>query len=715
MSKWALLVACVAALCTRTASAAVVPVDDFEGAGAPSPWVFGNGPEFPGAQGSFSLLADRGGHVARLAYDFSCTGDASTCDPHYVQAKLTPASPLTGTALALMVRASNASVKIRAVDSTGQTLQYDTASAVPLEASSLDAWHRIVVPLGTSASHWGGANDGTLHPGITSIAVLAEASSPRGTGLLDFDDVAIAGAVSELSGTYTFDPETAKFSAIDAAAADLAPRLGVNIHFTSDDRALDAAQAAGFTWIRMDLGWAGVERVAGSYDFSAFDALVGSAESRAMHTLLILDYGNPLYTGGAMVPPTTSGALSAFGAYAEAAAAHFKGRDVTFEVWNEPDLAGFWPPAPDTGQYEAVLREAIAHVHAGNPSARVFTGGLSSPRPDSYAMLQTIFADGAAASADGVGMHLYVWAPPEIRYEDVLRLRALVTDKLGPVPVACTEWGFNSTRYATPPDGHVAVGRQRQAIMDVREVLMSWRAGLPFVIVYDIRDDGDDPADSEHNFGLLARDYTDKPAMRAIRTLSIFAKSRALVAIAAADDAPPGLHLLRLDGAADSVLVAWTEIDGATVSLSLATDVVASASSMYGDAIATVAAFGRATLEIGEATGPVYVTLKARLDDAGIVTGDAGADGPSAPRDASVTPADAPRAAEDGALSGGEAGPPGAAAAPELAGEASGCGCRASGRPAAPWLLVFAVLAAVVRRGRSATLARRCSSASSTS
>jgi MYXO-CTERM domain-containing protein len=398
-----------------------------------------------------------------------------------------------------------------------------------------------------------------------------------------------------------------------------------------------------------------------------------------------------------MTPPTTPDAVAVFGAYAEAAAKHFAARDVMFEVWNEPDIPQFWVPAADTAQYEAVLREAISHVHAGNAAARVITGGLSNPRAETYAMLEAIFADGGAAGANGVGMHLYIWAPPENRYADVLSLRALVADHLGPVPLYCTEWGFNSTRYATPPDGHTQIGRQRQAVMDVREVLMSWRAALPMVIVYDIRDDGDDPADPEHNFGILARDYTDKPAMSALRTLSGFASQRRLTAIANAADAPPGLHVLRLDGASDSVLVVWTQIEGATVNVTLPASAVASAVTMYGDQIAVADVNGSVAIVVGEEAGPVYVTLRAPIGDAGAANDgatDAGVaiDAGNALPDASVAAADASVAAD--------ASKPAETQSPQAqpSEQPAGCGCHAAPHAGFPWPTWLAALVLFARR-----------------
>jgi len=181
----------------------------------------------------------------------------------------------------------------------------------------------------------------------------------------------------------------------------------VNIHFPQfpdfviDTRALDAIRAAGFTWVRQDLPWAAIETQAGVYDFSPWDALVTQLQARGLKALFILDQGNPLYTPGWQIPATTPAAIQAFGEYAKAAAQHFAGRPGQFEVWNEPNLDNFWPPAANAGQYVALAQEAIAHIPLGNPSAKVSTGGLSG---FDFPFLRSILSAGAA---DAVGVHPY--------------------------------------------------------------------------------------------------------------------------------------------------------------------------------------------------------------------------------------------------------------------------------------------------------------------
>jgi hypothetical protein len=72
--------------------------------------------------------------------------------------------------------------------------------------------------------------------------------------------------------------------------------VGVNVHFTrGHERDLDMIAAAGFKFVPMDFGWAGIERRKGEYDWSAYDELTANLERRGLRALYILDYSNPLY------------------------------------------------------------------------------------------------------------------------------------------------------------------------------------------------------------------------------------------------------------------------------------------------------------------------------------------------------------------------------------------------------------------------------------
>lgn len=61
-----------------------------------------------------------------------------------------------------------------------------------------------------------------------------------------------------------------------------------------------------------------------------------------VHCIAILDYGNALYTAGAMVPPITPAEILGFTNYVNAIVSHYQADNsmIIYEVWNEPDIPG---------------------------------------------------------------------------------------------------------------------------------------------------------------------------------------------------------------------------------------------------------------------------------------------------------------------------------------------------------------------------------------
>ena len=134
---------------------------------------------------------------------------------------------------------------------------------------------------------------------------------------------------------------------IPAVAAIPLPELavpngfGVNIHFTGDPADLDLIRDGGFKFIRMDLGWGGIEREKGAYNFerTGYDALTAGCTKRGIRILYILDYSNRLYESEQSV--RTEEGRKAFAAFAEAAAKRYAGKGILWEVWNEPNIKQF--------------------------------------------------------------------------------------------------------------------------------------------------------------------------------------------------------------------------------------------------------------------------------------------------------------------------------------------------------------------------------------
>jgi hypothetical protein len=558
-------------------------LDDFEGTRAPEPWTFSNGPAFPGATGSLTRGAGHSGSGAHLAYDFSDGGA-------FVAASLTLATPINAAGVGFWVKApAGIHAWLRVVDSTRQVHQYELAR--PFDADDPTAWFRQVVELDAPDGHFGGANDCLLHGPITQVTILAASPLEKGAvGAIDFDEVVALNAIGA-----TVDLSTTPMIAAPPASADLASRLAVNIPFTRDDAGLDAAKGMGFSRVRMDLRWGAVETAKGVYNFSDLDALVASLAARGMTLHLILDYGNRLYppTGDAAFVSTT---VPAFAACARAAAAHFAGKGVTFEIWNEANLEDFWMSAPSPSDYAALSKATTAAIHAADPSARVSTTGVSEY---DFAFVRGYIAGGGADGADAIAVHPYRPSGGETITDDTLLLRSITGALPGPPAVWDTEWGYSSTWFGG--DGHEPTARAAQATFVVREILSAWALGFPLAVVYDLRDDGTDPTEDNHNYGLIANDYTDKPAAVGVRTLGNVAKGHAFKGFL--DLAPTSLYAMRLDGPRDVVVVLWSGMPHGRVPVTLVN--AKRATSMLGTSID----ISSGSIVVKNEDGPTYVTF----------------------------------------------------------------------------------------------------------
>jgi polysaccharide biosynthesis protein PslG len=317
-------------------------------------------------------------------------------------------------------------------------------------------------------------------------------------------------------------------------AANLPPLVlpqgvGVNIHFTTGhERDLDLIAAAGFKFIRMDFGWAGIERVKGRYDWSAYDRLTAQLEQRGIRPYYILDYSNPLYEHAVAVrngrngreyrelaSPQHPDSIAAFARWAAAAGRHFQGHRVIWEIWNEPN-GGFWKPHANVEQYTALALATCRALREADPQATI-VGPASSGFPWPY--LDYFLKSGVLEYLDAVSVHPYrrYSQPPETAAADYRRLRRLIeryapTEAKRHLPILSGEWG-----YATGTHG---VSLETQGTFIARQQLANLLNGVPVSIWYDWMNDGPDPANREHNFGTVTSDLTPKPAYLAVQTLT---------------------------------------------------------------------------------------------------------------------------------------------------------------------------------------------------
>ncbi|MFT8313978.1 MAG: beta-1,4-xylanase [Clostridium sp.] len=285
--------------------------------------------------------------------------------------------------------------------------------------------------------------------------------------------------------------------------------IGVNIHFLKPSvQEVNKLQDGGFKIVRRDLSWGNIEKKKGVYDFSQYDKLVKSMSENNIKILFILDYSNPLYDKN--LSPYTNNGRKAFANFAKAAVEHYKGKQIIWEIWNEPNIT-FWKPKPNVDNYFKLVIETITAIKSKDKNAFIMAPALST---FDYDYLNCLGKYGLFKLINAISIHPYRAENPETIIDDYKRLRDLIQKypHNKNIEISSGEWG-----YSTSLDGMNDI---KQAQYCIRSYLINIMCGININIWYDWRDDGIDKNNIEDNFGIVYNDLTPKPSYYAIKTMN---------------------------------------------------------------------------------------------------------------------------------------------------------------------------------------------------
>ena len=330
--------------------------------------------------------------------------------------------------------------------------------------------------------------------------------------------------------------------------------VGVGAHSPAEQD-LASVQDAGVTSVREDIHWAEVEREPGALIMpERYERAVEAALRHGFQPVLILCYGNPLYDGGGY--PLSNKAREAYVRFAEFVAAHFRGRVRRYEIWNEWNIAMSLPPGTPRGRpepYVDLLRAVYPRLKAVDSRITVIGGALSGNGVET-GWLEAACRAGLLDCLDAFSFHPYCYRqgdrarlPEQGFIQQVRDSRAVVARwQKHDIPVYITEVGWPTHEG---PDGSTP---EEAACFLARTCLlartMPWVRGLWW---YDLRDDGPDPREREHHFGLLTSDHAPKPACAALRGIGSFFREA------------PYAGVIRLD--ADAAILKFQQESGASL------------------------------------------------------------------------------------------------------------------------------------------------------
>ena len=357
-------------------------------------------------------------------------------------------------------------------------------------------------------------------------------------------------------------------AATAATSAHAAAEVGVNVAATSGDyfhsaKVIAALREAKPAWVRVFLGWNGLEPAQGQYNTAEIANYQHFFAALPASTKIDVDVvGTPAWANGGSssiaTPPTNDADYAGFLNYLVNA---FHGRVTAWEIWNEEDNTGWWSGTP--GQYTALLKAAYPAVKSADPNATVILGGLTG---NDGAYLQQLYADGAKGSFDAVGVHTdtacNIASPYVFEYNPgthtinqyfflgfVSVHAAMVAAGDASKPIYMTELGWSSTS-AECESGHWAgqklagVPPQTQATYLQQAYHCLAQPQYSYVkaaMWFELFDDSPatDPLD---NFGLLDHNYAPKPAFAAFKQESLHGDQ---LSGPCGSFAPPAITILR--------------------------------------------------------------------------------------------------------------------------------------------------------------------------
>ncbi|MGE4351537.1 MAG: hypothetical protein AB7E52_05030 [Bdellovibrionales bacterium] len=295
-----------------------------------------------------------------------------------------------------------------------------------------------------------------------------------------------------------------------------------------DDNDMDRLYKLGFRFVRFSVGWTGIERQKSVYTWSTLDTLIAKVRAHHLKMVIPLLGGNPLYDGEILAPqpntdhvktrphaPHSAESIDAYARFAAQAVLRYGTQDIVWEIWNEPDLARFWPPGPDV-QATAVLTEAACRKVRQIAPKATLVGPALGRVPDvrdgvTPAFWDAFLTSGAVRCLDALSVHPYRHGAeePEAVFVDYATLIKWMAKRQVYLPLISTELGYSGLQV-TP---------EQQAAYLPRARLIDILWGVPLSIAYEWRDSRDDPADLEGHFGLTTITGQDKPVMKVFEAL----------------------------------------------------------------------------------------------------------------------------------------------------------------------------------------------------
>lgn len=315
---------------------------------------------------------------------------------------------------------------------------------------------------------------------------------------------------------------------------------------TVTDTDLLRIRAAGFEFVRFGVRPALRDVNPALVDYSKVLGRVRSAGLRAIVTV----FGGRGIWGEQPVSNTPSSGEAQFAEFALRWMKAHVGEVAIWEIWNEPDNNTFLDKR-EFERFDSTVNKLCAVISAMRPAPPIVMGfGFAKMPLISDAVPSSLQDTAVSAARTGcitdLSVHPYR-SLPETAIRSFGELRQRLSSLDLPAGVVVSEWGYAT--YQPVRNSH------DQAILLVREYLVSIAADIPLLNIYAWKDRGTSIFRKEDNFGIVSFSGRPKEAYIALLKLLQTLKYTRKLSFEATSD----WNRLEFDSKAALIHIVWTE------------------------------------------------------------------------------------------------------------------------------------------------------------
>ncbi len=423
--------------------------------------------------------------------------------------------------------------------------------------------------------------------------------------------ILLTGAALAIAGSFSVTARQA--GAADFPSMTVPNTCGVQLKNNNLDN-LDPIKSAGFGFVRRGFKWDLIEKEKGKYDFAAFDDFVKNCEERGIRILGCLALGNKFYGSVA-----EDEGRAAYVKYATATVEHFRGHNIIWEIWNEPNVCTFWGKRGThnseqfADEYTALVKAAVPEMKKADPACKILGGSVSNIWSASYNWTMFCFQKGILQTGiDGWAIHPYTPRKPEGHIEGYETMRSLMVKHGGgkELPMFNTERGFPLGKAEGYAGGDASKAPEYQAWHLVRQYMIDLACNIGLSNWYEW--------EGNEGFSLIDAKREPMPALKAAKVM--IEQLRGYRFDKRIDLGKPDDFALRFTNPAGGIkLVLWTSPSGnVSPDLTLNHDAAVAVdatgtlplSTLYGEAGTVAVKDGKVTLKLTGA--PQYLTVKSK-------------------------------------------------------------------------------------------------------